>query len=225
MQPVSDEKTFSLLAVLQEINDREFKKRLEDFPEKMHYYAVVASSIIGAENSKRILETPAGVAEQSEAFVSDLLNMTPVDGDDAFREILEVYIVKTLESELNFCCLNCRNFEQCLDVDNLSVGQLFKKRVQGDETTKTRQDISLLVEKALRNTPYTNSDDAHLLCHKFKHQYTASNIGEVFGRYAAIAADLKERFGIDYRAFQQQMLEINTSFFKNYSEQAKYFNS
>lgn len=105
-----DEKTFSLLAVLQEVNNREFRKRLEDFPEKMHYYALVASSIIGAENSKRISETPSGVAEQSKAFVSDLLNMKPVDDDDAFREMLEVYIVKTLESEFEVLLLKLQEF-------------------------------------------------------------------------------------------------------------------
>jgi len=214
MQPIPDEKTFSLLAVLKEINDREFRERLQEFPEKLHYYAVLAGSIIGAENSKRIAETPAGVAEQSEAFIEDLLKVTPVDDDKAFRELLEVYIIKTLESEMRFCCVNCRNFEQCLDVENLSVGQVFKKRVYGDETAETRKEIILQVEKALRNTPYTDSDDAHLLCDKFIHQYTASNVGAVFGRYASIASGLSEKFGIDYRAFQQQMIEINNSFFK-----------
>lgn len=212
MQPIQDQKTFSLLAILKEINDREFRKRLQEFPEKFHYYAVLAGSIIGAENSKRISETPSGVAEQSEAFIEDLLKVKPVHDDKAFRELLEVYIIKTLESELRFCCVNCRNFEQCLDAENLSVGQVFKKRVYGDETAETRNEITLHVEKALRNTPYTDSDDAHLLCGKFIHQYTASNIGEVFGRYASIASGLSEKFGIDYRAFQQQIIEINTAF-------------
>lgn len=214
MQPIDEWKTFSLLAVLKEINDREFRNRLHDFPEKFHYYAVLAAGIIGAENSKRISETPSGVAEQSDAFIENLLNVTPVDDDKAFRELLEVYIIKTLESELRFSCVNCRNFEQCLDAENLSVGQLFKKRVYGDETAETRKEITLQVEKALRNTPYTDSDDAHLLCDRFKHQYTASNIGDLFGRYASIASGLSEKFGIDYRAFQQQIIEINTSFLK-----------
>ncbi|MBF0505442.1 MAG: hypothetical protein HQL09_01280 [Nitrospirae bacterium] len=212
--PRPDETTFSLLAVLKEINDREFRKRLQGFPEKLHYYVVLAAGIIGAENSKRISETPAGVAEQSDAFIEDLLKVTPVDDEKAFRELLEVYIIKTLESELRFCCVNCRNFEQCLDAENLSVGQVFKKRVYGDETAETRKEITLQVERALRNTPYTDSDDAHLLCDKFIHQYTASDTGEVFGRYASIASGLSEKFGIDYKAFQQQMIEINISFFK-----------
>lgn len=213
----SDEKTFSLLAILQEINDREFKKRLEELPQELHYFAVVAGSIIGAANSKRIPETPAGVAEQSEAFVADLLNAAPVDAEGPFREVLEAFIVKTLESELRFCCSNCRNFEKCLDVENISVGRLFKKRVLGDETPETRKEISLQVEKALRNTPHTDSDEAHLLCDRFIHQYTASNVGDVFGRYASIASELSEKFGIDYRAFQQKMIAINTSFFEKCS--------
>ena len=56
----------------------------------------VASSIVGAENAKRIRETPAGVTENSEEFVSKLLEITSFEDSDSFREVLGTYLVETL---------------------------------------------------------------------------------------------------------------------------------
>ena len=50
------------------------------------------------------------------------------------------------------------------------------------------------------------------------HQYNASNVGEVFGRYANIAVSLQQQFGLDYKKFLQQMVSVNMTFFEKYSE-------
>jgi hypothetical protein len=210
----ADNRLYSLLAVLHEINRRELKNKLALFPEDLHYYVTVASSIVGAENAKRIRETPAGVTENSEEFVSKLLEITSFEDSEAFREVLGTYLVETLRGELAFCCLNCELFERCLGVENLSVGELFHRRVNGEETVELREDISCEVEKALRNTPYVATGEAHRLCRDFVHQYTVSNVGEVFGRYADIAASLQRQYGLDYRNFLQQIVSLNMSFFE-----------
>lgn len=174
----------------------------------------VASSIIGAENAKRIRETPACVTENSENFVSKLLEITSFEDSDAFREVLGTYLVETLRGELAFCCLNCLLFERCLDVENLSVGELFHRRVNGEETAELREGISCEVEKVLRNTPYVSTGEAHRLCRDFVHQYNVSNVGEVFGRYADIAAGLHKQYGLYYKKFLQQVVSLNMSFFE-----------
>jgi len=215
---MSDNKTFSLLAILHEINDREFKKKLAGFPEDLHYYATLAAGIIGAENSKRISETPEGVSKSSEEFVSNLLELTDVGAEDRFMKVLETYLLDTLKDELKFCCCNCLCFNKCLDIENLSVGDLFKRRVHGEETVQIRTEISRQVSDALMKTPYVGSDDAHLKCRDFRHQYSASSIGEVFGRYSDIAADLHNRYGIDYQKILQQMIEVNMAFVERHIE-------
>jgi len=215
---LTDNKQYSLLAVLHEINRKELKNKLDLFPEGLHYYATVAGSIVGAENAKRIRETPAGVAENSEEFVSKLLELTSFEDSDSFKEVLEKYLIETLKDELKFCCLNCTLFDRCLDMEKLPVGELFLRRVNGEETVEIREDISREVEKALRNTPYVATDEAHRLCKDFLHQYNVSNVGEVFGRYANIASSLQKQFGLDYKKFLQQMVSVNMTFFEKFSE-------
>lgn len=214
----ADNRHYSLLAVLHEINKRELKNKMALFSEDLQYYVTVASSIVGAENAKRIRETPAGVSENSEEFVSKLLKITNFDDSDTFREVLGTYLVETLRDELKFCCLNCALFERCLDVENLSVGALFQRRVKGEESVELREEISREVEKALRNTPYVAKAEAHRLCRDFVHQYNVSNVGEVFGRYADIAACLNRQYGLDYREFLQQMVVLNMIFFEAYNK-------
>jgi len=215
---MKDNKFYSLMAVLHEINRREFKKKLSLFPEDLRYFATVASSIVGAENAKRIRETPSGVTENSEEFVSKLLEITSFEESDAFREVLETYLVETLKDELKFCCLNCIRFNSCLDIGNLSVGELFLRRVHGEETDALRKDISREVADALQNTPYVASDEAHRLCKDFIHQYNVSNVGEVFGRYADIAMALQSQYGLDYKKFLQDMVSVNMVFFEKCNE-------
>ena len=217
----TDNRLYSLLAILHEINGRELKNRLALFPEDLHYFVTLASGIVGAENAKRIKETPAGVTENSEEFVSKLLEITSCEDSDAFRDVLGTYLVETLKSELAFCCLNCALFERCLNVEHLSVGELFKRRVYGDETVELRDKISREVEKALQNTRYLNNSEAHRLCRGFVHQYNVSNVGEVFGRYADIALGLQKKYGLDYRKFLGQIVSLNMSFFEASNEKGE----
>src|SRR5512139_1599032 len=157
---MADTKQYSLLAVLHEINRRELRKKLAMFPEDLHYYVTLASGIIGSENAKRIRETPAGVAENSEEFVSKLLEVTSFDESGSFSDVLGAYLIETLKDELKFCCLNCTCFSSCLDNENLSgrswlrLAGLFQRRVNGEETDQLREEISGEIDKALRNTPY-----------------------------------------------------------------------
>lgn len=215
---MTDNKHYSLLAVLHEINKRELRNKLDLFPEDLRYYATVAGSIVGAENAKRIRETPAGVSENSEEFVSKLLELTSFEDSASLLEVLGKYLIETLKDELKFCCYNCILFERCLDMGDLSVGELFLRRVKGEETAEIREGISREVEKALRNTPYAATDEAHRLCRDFLHQYNLSNVGEVFGRYASIASSLQKQFGLDYKKFLQQMVSVNMTFFEKSSE-------
>ncbi|MCL5062527.1 MAG: hypothetical protein M0Z70_14980 [Nitrospiraceae bacterium] len=218
---MSDNKTFSLYAILYELNEREFQRKLHMFPEDLRYYAILAGSIIGSENSKRIKEAPKGIIEDGEEFVSKLLELKSPEKDGVFREILETYLIETLKDELRFCCPNCLNFNKCLGIENLSVGELFKRRANGEETDEIKRDIKIQIENALQKTPHINTDEAHKLCKDFIHQYNTSNIGEVFGRYADIAAKLQNDYGIDYRKIQQQMVAINMEFYEKSSMQNK----
>jgi hypothetical protein len=215
---MTDNKHYSMLAVLHEINRREMRNKLGLFPEDLRYYATVASSVVGAENAKRIRETPAGVSENSENFVSRLLELSSFEDGTSFSDVLEKYLIETLKDELKFCCLNCTLFDSCLDIENLSVGELFLRRVNGEETAEIREDISREIEKALQNTPYVATDAAHRLCKDFLHQYNTSNVGEVFGRYANIALSLQKEFDLDYKEFLQQMVSVNMTFFEKSSE-------
>lgn len=188
------------------------------FPEDLRYYVILAGSVIGSENSKRIKEAPEGIIEDGEEFVSKLLKLKSPEKDGAFREILETYLIETLKDELRFCCPNCLNFNKCLGIENLSVGELFKRRANGEETDEIKRDIKIQIENALQKTPYINTDEAHKLCRDFIHQYNTSDIGEVFGRYADIAAKLQNYYGIDYKKIQQQMVSINMKFYEKSAE-------
>ncbi|MFA5354457.1 MAG: hypothetical protein WC291_09520 [Thermodesulfovibrionales bacterium] len=209
---MSKEKTLTELAILYELSDRDFRRKLALFPEELRYYVVLANSIIGAENSKRVRETPAAVAEDSEGFVSQLLKVMPPGQDETFRAVLERCLAETLKDELRFNCPNCCAFARCLDMADLNVGRLFSRRVNGEETEDLKAEIRAEIELALERTPYLNTDEADLLCSDFSHSYSSASAGEVFGRYAEIAASLHHDFGIDYRSFQQQMLSLNMEF-------------
>jgi len=219
---MADDKFYSLLAVLHEINRRELRNKIALFPENLHYFVTLASSIIGAENAKRISETPAGVIENSEEFVSKLLEITGFEDGDSFREVLGICLIETLKDELKFCCLNCRLFNTCLDIGGLPVGELFFRRVQGEETAELRDDISRKVETALQNTPYVIGDEAHRLCKDFIHQYHPSNVGEIFGRYTEIAMTFQEQYGLEYKKFLQAIVSVNMAFFEKCNEKVKH---
>jgi hypothetical protein len=205
-------KFYSLLAVLQEINRKELKKKLGLFPEELHYYVTAAIGIIGSENSKRMKETPEGVRENSEEFISKLLEFISIDESQLFSEALGTCLIQTLRDELKFCCVNCTNFEHCLEVDNLTVGNLFLKLTKGEETPEIREKIAREVEAALRKTPHFESEEADRLCDRFSHQYRAGNVGEIFGRYGDIALALYNRYGMDYRKFLQDTVSLNMEF-------------
>lgn len=212
MRDMSETKTYSFFAVSYELNKRELRRKLGLFPEEMRYYVILANSIIGSENAKRISETPEAVVQDSGEFVAKLLSMVSPSEDEAFGEVAETYLVETMKDELMFSCPNCENFNKCLDLENLTVGLLFKRCANGEDTEEIRQEIALQVNNALKGTPYIDTDSAHELCDNFRHQYGSTGIGEVFGRYCDIAAELHKSFGLDYRKIQQKMIEINMEF-------------
>jgi hypothetical protein len=209
---MSETEKYSFFAISYELNKREFRRKLGLFPEEMRYYVILANSIIGSENAKRVAETPEAVVEDSREFVGKLLALVNPEADDGFREVAETYLVETIKEELRFSCPNCGNFIKCLDLENLTVGLLFKRRTNGEETEGLKKEIALQVDKALKRTPYIDTDMAHELCKDFRHQYRSSAIGEVFGRYSEIAAELYRSFGLDYRKIQKEMIEINMEF-------------
>lgn len=210
----------SFWAVLYELNRKEMIKRLALFPENLHHYVTIASSIVGAENSKRIKETPVSVVESSEEFVSKLLTASALVPDDQFREVLETLLLETLRDELRFSCSNCRNFCRCIDLENLTVGELFQRRVNGEETVQLREEISSQIEKAIRKTPYIETDEAWR-CKDFKHTYTSSSIGEVMGRYADIAVTLQKNFDVDYGRVLQRLVSMNMLFCEEETKHAQ----
>jgi hypothetical protein len=207
-----DMKRYSFFAVSRELNRREFKRKLGLFPEEMRYYVILANSIIGSENAKRVAGTPEGVVEDSREFTEKLLSIVTPGEDDGFKEVVETYLIETMKDELRFSCPNCENFSGCLDLDTLTVGSLFKRCAHGEETDEIVKEIAFQVECALKRTPYIDTDSAHDLCRGFRHQCRVSNIGEVFGRYSDIAAELQKTFGIDYRGIQKKMVELNMEF-------------
>lgn len=215
-------RTFSLLAVFHELNDREFRRTLALFPAGLRYYVILAGSIVGAEISKRVQETPVEVVRGGDAFVSDMMNISAPHEDEAFRGVLEASLVETLKYELRFACMNCRKFNQCIDLDNLSVGELFERRVNGEETQELKDEISAQVSKALCRTHYLDTGDAHKQCKDFVHQYSAGSLGEVFGRYSDIAAALQREYGIDHKTVLQQIVAVNMDFCENCKEQSSY---
>ncbi|MGE5299801.1 MAG: hypothetical protein ACM3MB_02425 [Acidobacteriota bacterium] len=207
-----DLRKYSSYAIMYELNNREFRKKLGLFPEELRYYVILANSIIGAENAKRVEGTPAAVIKDGEEFVAKLLEMVDPGQDAAFREVLETYLFETMKDELRYCCPNCACFEECLDIGNLVVGGLFERRANGEETEELKKEIALQVATALERTPHVDTDSAHRRCENFRHQYSASGLGEVFGRYMEITAMLRDTFGIDYRKIQQKMVLLNMEF-------------
>ncbi|MDP2157962.1 MAG: hypothetical protein Q8K68_09670 [Nitrospirota bacterium] len=216
---MKEDKTYSSYAVLHELSRREFRKKLDLFPAELRHYVILAAGIIGAENAKRIEETPAAVAKDGKDFAAELLDIVRPEQDDAFREVLETYLVETMKDELRFCCANCSNFDTCIDLDNLSVGLLFKERSEGQDSDELKKEMALQVDHALQETPYLETDSAHIHCKDFRHQYTASSIGDVFNRYADIAAELQLSQGIDYIKIQQEMISLNMDFYAKYPKQ------
>ncbi|MBN2653668.1 MAG: hypothetical protein JXR79_00935 [Nitrospirae bacterium] len=211
---MSDKITFSELALLYELNKRTSAKRLASFPEELKYFVMLAMSIVGAENAKRINETPQAVVDDSEGFVSKLLSLADAKSDDRFRHVLESCLIESLKDELRFNCTNCLNFNRCIDINSLSVGELFMKRMGGDESESLRKEISIAVENALKNTPYAESEDAHKHCSRFEHNYSSTSVAEVFGRYAEIATELKHEYNLDYSEVQAAMLQLNMDFYE-----------
>lgn len=204
---------YASYAVLQEINRREFRKKLGLFPEGLHHYVIMAAGIIGAENARRVTETPAAVVKDSEDFAAELQEMMKPDEDDTFRGVLETCLVEAMKDELRFCCFNCSHFNACIDLENLSIGQLFRGLAEGHDSEELRKELADRIDHALRRIPHLETDEAQILCKDFQHQYTASSIGEVFNRYADIAAGLQHSLGIDYRKLQQQMISLNMEFY------------
>ncbi len=203
---------YSSYAIMYELNSRGFRKKLSLFPEELRYYVILANSIIGAENAKRVAGTPEAVVSDSEEFVEKLLSMVKPQKDAAFKEILETYLIETMKDELRCCCPNCSRFLECLDIGNLAVGSLFKRRAKGEETDELKKEIVRQVDAALERTPHIDTDMAHLRCENFRHQYSATGLGEVFGRYSDIASTLQDSYGIDYRKIQQKMVLLNMEF-------------
>jgi hypothetical protein len=209
---MQDNRTYAAYAVMCELNSREFRKRLSLFPDEQHYLVVLASGIIGAENARRVEETPAAVVEDGKSFVEELLGVADQGQDDAFRHVLETCLVLTMQDELRYCCSNCRNFHACLDMDHLPIGDLFRRRAEGEDTDELKKETVRFIGEALLRTPYIDTDSAHLLCGVFRHQYQPTTIGEVFNRYADIAAGLQHTYGVDYRKIQAEMVRINMDF-------------
>jgi hypothetical protein len=209
-----DNRSYAAYAVMCELNRRELRKRLALFPDEQRYLAVIASGIIGAENARRMEETPAAVVESGKSFIEDMTAVAGQAQDGALRDILETCLVETMKDELRYCCSNCVNFRACLDMEHMPIGDLFRRRAEGEDTDDLKKETARYINEALQRTPHIDSDRAHLLCGDFRHQYTATAIGEVFNRYADIAAGLQNTYGIDYRKIQAEMVRINMDFFE-----------
>jgi len=211
---MEDKIAFSELAMLYELNKRCSFKRLAAFSDDQKYFVMLAMSIVGAQNAKRVKETPQAVVDDSEGFVSKLLSLADAKSDDRFRHVLQACLLESLRDELRFNCTNCLNFNKCIGIESLSVGELFMKRVNGDESESLRKEISIAVEEALKKTPYAESEDAHKHCSRFEHNYSSSSVADVFGRYAEIAAELKHEYNINYSEVQAAMLQLNMDFYE-----------
>lgn len=203
---------YTLYAILHELNGREFKRKLNDYPEELLYLVILAHSIIGAENAKRIRETPEAVVKDGTEFVTKLLSVTDPEQEVTLKGILEEFLIKTLNDELRFCCPNCINFNRCLDINNLTIGELFKKRVNGEESEELKNDIKALIDSAIVNTPFITADDANKHCNDFIHQYDVPSLGNVIGRYRDIASALREKFNINYNEVQLRIIDVNLEF-------------
>jgi len=216
---MTEMKIYASYALLQELNRREFRRKLVLFPDELRHYVILSAGIIGAANAKRVDETPAAVVKDGVDFAAELLDMVNPGQDDAFRGVMETCLIETMKDELRFCCSNCANFNACIDLENLPVGHLFKELTEGQDSDELKREIALRINSALQKTPYLEADDAQNHCNDFRHQYTASSIGDVFNRYADIAAEFQQSFGIDYRKIQQQMISLNMDFYAKHQKQ------
>ena len=209
---MQDNRAYATYAVMCELNSREFKKRLSLFPEDQRYQIVLASSRIGGQNAGRMEETHATVVSDAYEFVEKLLGLAGQEQDEVFKGVLEACLIETINDELRYCCSNCANFSACLEMENVPIGNLFRRRTDGEDTEALKKEIACCIDQALQRTPHLDSDNAHLLCGKFRHQYPATASGEIFNRYADIAAELQHSYGINYRKIQQEMIRVNMDF-------------
>lgn len=204
--------SYAQLAMLMELNSRECRRKREMFPEELRYGAMLAGSIVGAELAKHVAETPDAIVQHSASFAQHLAELAPPADDGVFQEILATYLVETLKDELRFCCANCRRFDACAAIDTLAVGELFRRRAEGEDTEEIREEIRRQIASALEKTPYLQVEIADELCPQFVHTYSFSDIAGVISRYAAIAAALRDAYGIDYQRVQALLVEINMEF-------------
>ena len=207
-----DDRTFASYAVMCELNRRELRRRIGLFPGTHRHHVVMASAIIGAENARRMEETPPGVTDSSAEFVAQMMDVTELGQDGEFTGILETCLIETMKDELGHRCPNCTNFTVCLGLEDTPIGDLFRRCAEGEETGELKKEVALRISQALQRTPHLDTHSAHLLCENFLHQYSATDIGEVFNRYADIAAAFRQAFGADYRRIQQEMVRINMEF-------------
>ncbi len=203
-----------------ELSSREFRQKLLLFPDEQRHLAVLACSMVGAENARRLEEAPPGVVAQGGDFVEQMLGLTEAAQDKDFPAVLERCLIEALADELRFSCANCVSFIACLNLDASELGALFRQRVEGDRSDELRQRTDLLVNQALECTPHLADGDAHLRCPRFRHTCSPSTIGAVFNRYADIAAQLAETYGISYRNFQTELIRTNMEFSEQHSRSA-----
>ncbi len=213
MKEMSENAIYASYAILCELSNRDFRRKIGLIPEELRYYFILASGIIGAENAKRLNEVPAGVAKDGEEFVEKLAAIADPGKDDLFKGVLKTCLLETMRDELRCCCANCVRFNRCIDLPHLSaLGDLFKRRAEGEEADDIKNEIVREVEGALAKTPYCNSEDADRLCPDFQHQYALTRLGELFGRYSEIGIGLQAAFGLDYAEVKREMILLNMAF-------------
>ena len=204
---------FATLALQYELNRRDFRRKLALFPAELRHCAILANSIIGAENAGRLPETPEDIIKESAEFVEKLLGLMDPSNDEAFGEVLTTCLIQTIRDELDSCCPNCAGFRDCLALDSEMVGPLFLRRVSGEETDELKTAIVCHIEAALQRTPYLEAGTA-ASCDRFSHQLSGTSIGEVFGRYSSICRQLHALYDIDCRRVQTEMIRLNMEFCK-----------
>ncbi len=213
MVEMHEDAKYASYAILYELSSRDFKRKLDLFREELRYYYILASGIIGAENAKRMKEVPASVAKDGEEFVSKLAAIADPEKDELFRGVLTTCLLEAMKDELRSCCANCVRFNDCIDLPHLlALGELFRRRAEGEETEAMKKDIAREIERALAKTPYWDSEDADRLCADFSHHYSPTRLGELFGRYSEIAIGLQAACGLDYAALKREMISLNIEF-------------
>ncbi len=204
---------YASYAILYELSNRDFRRKIGLIPEELRYYFILASGIIGAENARRMKEVPAGVAEDGEGFVTKLAAIADPEKGDLFKDVLRTCLLETMKDELRCCCPNCLHFNDCIDLPHLSIlGDLFRRRAEGEETEEIKKEIAREIKGALAKTPYWDSEDADRLCPDFSHHYQLARVGELFGSYSEIGIGLQAAFGLDYTALKRDMISLNMAF-------------